>query len=196
MRIPLLILCLSVSACASRADRVIAHASSGLAFDATYIPTEGGNIRALKFLEQRADWLGVQVEYRPEGHEDLHPFVSLAGLLRAIAPKEAEATLPRIKERSGGTRVMLYDKVSFVDIESAKGAIAGTKVIGFERADRAIAIQVEKDVLHPGTALTVMHQVADSLSDGDAELRERLLPTMTENAARLKSPASDERAWP
>lgn len=78
MKITLLVLCLGVSACASRADRVIAHASAGLAFDATYIPTDGGDIRALKFLEHRADWLGVQVEYRPEGHEDLRGATGLS----------------------------------------------------------------------------------------------------------------------
>ena len=64
--------------CASRLDRVVARAGGGLAYDATYLPTPGGNPNTLKFLEQRAEWLGVTVGYRPEGHEDLRGATGLS----------------------------------------------------------------------------------------------------------------------
>ena len=67
-----------LSACASRMDRVIARASGGLAYDAAYIPTAGGNLNTLAFLEKRAAWLGVTVTYRPEGHEDLRGATGLS----------------------------------------------------------------------------------------------------------------------
>ena len=70
--------CLLVSACASRSDRVVTLAEQGLGWDATYHPSMGGDIRVLKFLEQRAAWLGVSVEYRPEGHEDLRGATGLS----------------------------------------------------------------------------------------------------------------------
>lgn len=78
MRILLLLLCLGVAACASRTERVITLASQGLAYDAYYHPTPGGNMATLTFLERRAAWLGVQVGYRPDGHEDLRGATGLS----------------------------------------------------------------------------------------------------------------------
>ena len=70
--------CCLLSACASRSDRVVTQARQGLAYDATYHPTPGGDPDTLKFLEQRGAWLGVQIEYRPEGHEELHGATGLS----------------------------------------------------------------------------------------------------------------------
>lgn len=78
IRVLALLLCLAVAACASRTERVIASASQGLAYDAIYHATPGGNPKALTFLERRAAWLGVQVSWRPEGHEDLRGATGLS----------------------------------------------------------------------------------------------------------------------
>ena len=69
------LLLLSVSACASS---VVTLAQRGLAYDAVYHPTPGGDPRTLRFLEQRADFLGVAVDYRPAGHEDLRGAMGLS----------------------------------------------------------------------------------------------------------------------
>jgi hypothetical protein len=78
MRTICVLLLLSLSACASRADAVVARASSGLGWDAHYHPTEGGDPKTLQFLQTRAEWFGISVEYRPDGHEDLRGAVGLS----------------------------------------------------------------------------------------------------------------------
>jgi hypothetical protein len=107
-----------------------------------------------------------------------------------------EATLPRVEERlpDGSVRV-LYESPESAPLTLLECA-ATMMVDRFERADRAVALQVEQDVYHSGTALAVLHQVADSLSDGDAALREEMLPEHTEIAAARRLPATDERIWP
>lgn len=90
----LLCLCLVVSACASRTDRVITDASKRLAYDAVYLPTEGGDPRALKFLEQRADWFGIAVEYRPADHEDLRGATGVSWIDGAQKHVLVDASLP------------------------------------------------------------------------------------------------------
>ena len=71
MKLAIVLLAGLMVGCASRIDRVVSIASRGLAFDAHYVPTEGGNPQTLKFLQNRAEWFGINVEYRPVGHEDL-----------------------------------------------------------------------------------------------------------------------------
>ncbi len=78
MKIMTLLLCLSLSACASRSDRVVARASQGLGYDGAYHPTEGGDPRMLQFLQRRGEWFSVSIEYRPEGHEDLRGATGLS----------------------------------------------------------------------------------------------------------------------
>lgn len=52
-----------LTGCASAIERTLTGAQQGLAYDAYYTPTPGGDPRVLKFLEHRVEWLGIQLEY-------------------------------------------------------------------------------------------------------------------------------------
>lgn len=118
---------------------------------------------------------------RWEGHGDLHAFVSLADLLRSIGPNAVEATLPRVEERTADDTMVELAPGCRIDLGEACERILAE---AYERADRAIAIQVEKGVLRPGAALAVLHQYAEALSRGrSADFRDRLIPHLTEAAA-------------
>lgn len=118
----LLLLCCGVTAmaCASRLDRVVSRAAAGLAYDARYEPTPGGDSATLMFLEQRARWLGVTVTFVPKGHQDLggamglsymrgpekHVVVdntlSVNGRLEVLAHELAHLFQPPLEVRSEG----------------------------------------------------------------------------------------------
>lgn len=53
----------------------------------------------------------------------------------------------------------------------------------FANADLDIAQEVESGTMHAGTALATLNLVADALSEGERDLRDHLIPELTEAAA-------------
>lgn len=56
-------LMVGLAGCASAVDRALGGARAGLAPDAWYTETAGGDPRALTVLQRRAEWLGVDVAF-------------------------------------------------------------------------------------------------------------------------------------
>lgn len=115
---------------------------------------------------------------------EMHCCNSCGSALELQTP--GEATLPRIEERAPDGSLIVLHQPQRVKVDLV-GAVETILAEAFQRADRAVSIEVERGGYPPGVALAVLHQVADSLSDGAAGFRERLTPHFTEAAAKAQA---------